>query len=262
MSRPQSLCNHHLFLDLVGPDSTVLDLGAYEGEFAREISQRTQAQVVAVEANPFMYEKMYTSERVTGLNLAVGDCEGRLRLFVGSNPLGSSVYSTHPYSDSDTIEVSATTLARLISDHCGGHVDLLKINIEGAEIPMLAAAADEVLQGISQITIQFHDFIPELNQAADVREAKARLQGLGFGEILFKSPNKDVLFVNLRTGVLGRGRFGAEKVLVRLRQYLRAVQKKLGQTRGLASTGPRRVSGGGSMSLAQARHAASDRIGV
>ena len=61
MSRPQSLCNHHLFLDLLGGDSVALDLGAYEGEFARELSHRTGARVVAVEANPAMYETMFVS---------------------------------------------------------------------------------------------------------------------------------------------------------------------------------------------------------
>lgn len=227
MSRPQSLCNHHLFLDLLGGDSVALDLGAYEGEFARELSHRTGARVVAVEANPAMYETMFVSDRVKGLNLAVGDCEGTLSLFVGSDPLGTSVYGSHPNTSSDTIDVPSTTLERLVADHCGGRLDLLKANIEGAEIPMLAAASDAVLQGIGQITIQFHDFLPELNQAADVGRTKARLLDLGFGEILCKTPNKDVLFVNLRAGVMGRGRFEAEKAFVRLRQYARAARKKL-----------------------------------
>ena len=127
------------------------------------------------------------------------------------------------------VEVRATTLPKLISDNCGGHLDLLKVNIEGAEIPMLRACDDRTLQGIGQITIQFHDFIPELNQASDVRRAKERLRRLGFGEILFKAPNKDVLFVNLRAGALGRGRFLAEKTIVRCRQYKRAAERKLRQ---------------------------------
>jgi len=227
VSRPQALCHHHLFLDLVGPDSVALDLGAYEGEFARELSDRTGAKVVAVEANPMMCEKMSVSDRVAKVNLAVGDHEGTQSLFVGGNPLGSSVYSAHPYSGADAIDIPATTLERLISDHCGGRLDLLKVNIEGAEIPMLAAASDALLQGIGQITIQFHDFIPELDQVEDVRQAKQRLRDLGFGEILFKTPNKDVLFVNLPAKVMSPGRFKAEKTFVRLRQYARAVQKRL-----------------------------------
>ena len=227
MSRPKCVCNHHLFLDLLGSESVVLDLGAYEGEFSRLISELTGAPVVAVEANPLVFDKTYSSGRVEKLNLAVGDCEGYVSLHLASNPLGTSVYSKHPYSGEETVEVRATTLPKLISDYCGGCLDLLKVNIEGAEIPTLRACDDHTLQAIQQITIQFHDFIPELDQATDALKAKERLHNLGFGEILFKRPNKDVLFVNLRSGSLGRGRFVAEKLLVRFRQYLRAAHKRL-----------------------------------
>ncbi len=228
MSRPESICNHHLFLDLLGPKAVTLDLGAYLGEFSREISRRTGSRVLAIEANPLIFDKMYESERVEKLNLAVGDSEGHVSLYLASNPLGTSVYSDHPYAGQEKVEVRATTLPKLIKDHCGGRLDLLKLNIEGAEIPTLRASDDRTLQSIQQITIQFHDFIPELHQAGEVALAKERLRDLGFGEIIFKSPNKDVLFVNLRAGALSPGRFLAEKLLVRLRQYLRVVQKRTG----------------------------------
>jgi len=227
MPRPECICDHHLFVELLGPESVVLDLGAYLGVFSSDITERTDARVVAVEANPRQFDKIDDAERVKRLNCAVSDCEGLVRLYLGSNPLGTSVCPDHPYASEETIEVRATTLPRLISDHCGGRLDLLKVNIEGAEIPMLQACDDRTLQGIGQITIQFHDFIPELNQASDVRCAKQRLRDLGFGELLFKAPNKDVLFVNLRAGALSRGRFLAEKALVRCKQYKRAVEKKL-----------------------------------
>ena len=231
LSRPRCLCDHHAFLDLVKPDSHVLDLGAFKGEFSREIAELTGSRVVAVEANPTLVAAMPAVEGVKLLNLAVADREGHLRLFIGSNLLGTSVYASHPYASDETVDVPATTLASVIAQHCGGRVDLLKVNIEGAEIRMLRSTDDSVLQGIAQITIQFHDFIPELDQAADVVEAKRRLRELGFGEILFKSPNKDVLFVNLAAGVMPRARFSAERTLVKLRQYARAAQKKLKRAR-------------------------------
>jgi hypothetical protein len=37
-------------------------------------------------------------------------------------------------------------------------IDLLKADIEGAEISMLTACPDEVLGRIAQIGIEFHDF--------------------------------------------------------------------------------------------------------
>lgn len=225
--RPECVCLHHAFLDLLGPGSTVLDLGAYEGEFSREVSERTGARAVAVEASPAMFEATFTSPRVRKVNLAVGDRQGHVALFVGRDPLGTSVYSDHPAAGDDAVDVPMTTLPALIDDYCDSTVDLLKVNIEGAEIPMFRACDDRTLQGIGQITIQFHDFIPELDMAADVASVKGRLRRLGFGEILFKAPNKDVLFVNLGAGVLGRGRFLAEKALVRYKQYRRALQKKM-----------------------------------
>jgi FkbM family methyltransferase len=238
MGRPECICNHHLFLDPLGPESVVLDLGAYEGEFSREVSHRTGARAVAVEANPIMFERAYRSDRVEKLQLAVGDREGRVSLYLGSNPLGTSLFSGHPGASEQAVVVPATTLAKLISDHCGGRLDLLKVNIEGAEIPMLGCAEDRTLQSIGQITIQFHDFLPELDQVEDVRLAKQRLRRLGFREILFKSPNKDVLFVNLHAGTLSRLRFESEKLLVLVRQYLRAERKRLSAAFHLGSRPP------------------------
>ncbi|MEM7482256.1 MAG: FkbM family methyltransferase [Acidobacteriota bacterium] len=228
MAQAANICAHHVFLDLVDPEASVLDLGAYEGGFARELSERTGARVIAVEANPQMFEQLYSSERVTKLHLAVADQEGTIRLHLGDNPLGNSVFASHPNSDGEQVEVPALTLEQVIARHCGGRVDLLKVNIEGAEIPMLEATSDATLQAIRQITIQFHDFLPELDQKEDVVRAKTRLKDLGFGEILFKTPNKDVVFLNLRAGAISPARFRVERLRVRVKQYLRAAQKKLG----------------------------------
>lgn len=229
MSRPQCLCDHHLFLDLLGPNSIALDLGAFEGQFAQELSRKTGARAIAIEANPRMFETIPETELVTPLNMAVAAEPGVLELFVGNNPLGTSVFSSHPESGSETFEVPATTLEQLIMDYGDGRLDLLKVNIEGAEIAMFDATPDAVLRAIGQITIQFHDFLPELNQAEDVNRIKARLRDLGFGEILFKTPNKDVLFVNLRARMMSPARFRLERAVVRARQYLRAAEKKLGR---------------------------------
>ncbi len=75
-------------------------------------------------------------------------------------------------------------------------IDLLKIDIEGAEIALFDSTSNDVLSRIRQITVEFHDFIPELGIQNDVKRTKLRLQSLGFYCIEWSRTNTDVLFIN------------------------------------------------------------------
>lgn len=80
--------------------------------------------------------------------------------------------------------------------------DLLKIDIEGAEIELFNSTSDEVIKNIDQITVEFHDFIDELNIKKDVDKIKKRMEILGYYCFIFESPNKDVLFVKKSIGLV------------------------------------------------------------
>ena len=79
-------------------------------------------------------------------------------------------------------------------------IDLLKVDIEGAEIGMFDDCSDEELRSIGQITVEFHAFLFPEQQAA-VTRIRERMAHIGFWVLPFSLDSTDVLFLNRRTGV-------------------------------------------------------------
>jgi hypothetical protein len=78
-------------------------------------------------------------------------------------------------------------------------IDLMKVDVEGCEWDWLDTISDQELLAIGQLTIEFHDFVPEYRESNRTWLNYQRLIGLGFHCIedpAFCSYN--VLFVNSR----------------------------------------------------------------
>src|SRR5581483_4686302 len=97
-----------------------------------------------------------------------------------------------------TIEVKVLSLADLIERLAWPQVDLMKIDIEGAEIDMFAACDDELLGRIAQISVEFHDFCG-ITPAADVERALERFHSIGFSSIrMSRVGHQDTWLINRR----------------------------------------------------------------
>jgi hypothetical protein len=98
--------------------------------------------------------------------------------------------------DGERIEVEVTTLAELMRVHGLDRVDLVKIDIEGAEIELLAGLDLDVLARIDQMTVEFHDFIRP-SERSRVAEVVARIRDSGFYAVNFGRRHfTDVMFLN------------------------------------------------------------------
>ena len=97
-----------------------------------------------------------------------------------------------------TIEVQAISLPDLLSLIGCQRVDLIKIDIEGAEIDVLAACPDEVLKNIAQISVEFHDFC-HITDLSDVKRTLQRLRRLGFFSVrMSRVGHQDTWLINRR----------------------------------------------------------------
>lgn len=193
-----TLRGHHFLADLLGPDSTVVDLGAHLGEFSRAVHDAYGCQSIAVEADPVLFERIAEGEGIRKVHRAIGAVDGPVTFARDANP-----ESSHLASDGragiETLTVDGCTLETLRQQLGIARIDLLKLDVEGAEVQILASVDDSTLQEIPQITVEFHDFIEELRSRVAVEAAKTRLKKLGFACVVFsRSNNGDVLFVNRR----------------------------------------------------------------
>jgi FkbM family methyltransferase len=192
-----TVSGHSFMPHALNSASTVIDLGANRGEFCLQICDRFRpARCIAVEASPALAASLFGPPSLTVLHRAICDRDGPIPFYV-SDQLESStmVASDAAIQTSPATIVEGITLATLLRSNALSHIDLLKIDIEGAEVPLLLETPSDVLAGVAQITIEFHDFC-NLTPTPVVHRMINRLKSLGFSAIRFSRNNTNWLFVN------------------------------------------------------------------
>ena len=158
--------------------SIVLDLGGFEGQWASDIFAKYLCQVHVFEPvkdyceaiskrfarneNIHVYPfGLGATRRKESISLA-GDASSFVRPRVGA---------IEP-SRSELMDIVAAD--EFLNEYCPGTIDLIKINIEGAEYELLEHLIScGIINRMINIQIQFHDFVP--NAADRMHEIKRSL---------------------------------------------------------------------------------------
>lgn len=127
-----------IYRKLVKPGSTVLDIGAWIGSTILFALACGAEKIIAIEPNPHSFAALESlcglnpdlAHRIILENVAVSDREGVLAMGLAE---GEDDTSTSGLAGND-FEIEATTLPHLLSRLDPGPIDLVKIDIEGAEI--------------------------------------------------------------------------------------------------------------------------------
>jgi FkbM family methyltransferase len=218
-------CEHTFIANTLAPQAVVIDLGMNTGEFATYMVERFACSVYGAEPDPSLYIRLLQQTAVKIIPCAV---DGRRRTAVLRRAAGKcSSLLDGGFAVESQLEVEALGFEEFLS-RAGlaerDRIDLVKVDIEGAELSMFEEAPAALLQRVGQFSVEFHDFIwPELSHR--VRCVKSRLRSLGFRVINFSRDNTDVLFVNrelLDLGTSGEAYLKAVK-------YAKGIQRKLGQ---------------------------------
>lgn len=125
----------------MGPGKVFLDVGANIGYFSL-LAAHCGAEVIAVEPNPVCVEKFHANiarnKAIIELHpVALGQSPGEARLHIDrdDNLGGGSVSPV--YSAGNAIKVPVDTLDHIVK---GRRIDLIKMDIEGAEVQTLLGA--------------------------------------------------------------------------------------------------------------------------
>lgn len=173
----------------------VIDGGANRGEFARHFAERVGATVVSYEADPAVAARLPTIPGVTFVNAAVTGTGGTVQ--IRRSPGSCSSIRFHESQPESSTQVPGVTLQQILETHGIDHVDLLKLDIEGAELDVLELTSPETLSKCAQITCEFHDFM----NRDDLPRIRGILRSLGptfFIVSLSVFNYGDVLFINRR----------------------------------------------------------------
>tara|TARA_B110000977_G_scaffold196199_1_gene276104 strand:+ start:625 stop:1335 length:711 start_codon:yes stop_codon:yes gene_type:complete len=147
--------------DSLTENSVVLDIGGYVGEFAETISMKYNCKVYLFEPHPEYYnicvDKFRNNIKVIPLNFGLSDITGTFKLSDSEN--GSS-FLRKSLDDFDLLQCKVREFFEVMEELKIKHIDLIKINIEGAEYALLSHILERDKQNISdQYQIQFHDFV-------------------------------------------------------------------------------------------------------
>lgn len=189
----------------------VLDIGAGVGEEAIIFSQLVgpDGQVISIEAHPRTFDCLQST--IVRSNLpnviakwwAIADADGTVKIEDSDSYIGNSIVP----AAQGHIEVPARSIDSLVEDLRLPRIDLLRMNIEGAERLALDGMAS-CAAICRNIVISCHDFIADAGGSDQFRTfevVKRKLEALGF-ELRFR-PDHSAPWV--RYYVYGRRREGA-----------------------------------------------------
>ena len=182
----QMVDQRHYDLDLMQLNSLVFDLGALHGRFSEALA-RSGHRVIAFEADPEGVKTIPTNPKVTIVPKAIGFPTGSRQFHQylpcdGANGFYQNE-SEKAISPGRMIEVDVITLEDAVRFY--GIPDLLKMNVEGAEIEIIENTPDDILSNIKQITVSFHTFCQVITEE-QAEKSRQRLRDLGFDLTFFK----------------------------------------------------------------------------
>tara|TARA_B110000027_G_C16029190_1_gene259989 strand:- start:62 stop:766 length:705 start_codon:yes stop_codon:yes gene_type:complete len=148
-------------------NSIVFDVGGYIGDFAYEINEKYGCKVYVFEPHPEFHEKCIKrfekNNNILPLNYGLSDTNGKFELTDSVD--GSSFLNLN---GKNTVLCKVRNIFDVLDDLKLKNIDLMKINIEGHEYPLLQHIADECKLGIIKCyQIQFHNFVKDASKKRD-----------------------------------------------------------------------------------------------
>lgn len=147
---------------LVRPGMTVVDIGANIGYIVRELACAVgpAGRVLAFEPNPLVFPILQRNTRrypqINILPIAIGARDGELKLRFSPDATGRASLFAVDATATETVAVKVRPLVQLLHESGISHVDLLKIDVEGAEFEALSTLVSAPELRPSNIIVEFN----------------------------------------------------------------------------------------------------------
>ena len=167
------------------PGDTVVDIGAHIGVYTLKVAKQVgnKGRVISIEPENENHKllmkniKINKYQNITPVKIALSDFEGKADLFLKARSRSHSlIRKTWITPIVDVTRTTVTTLDKLLHRLSVKRVDILKINVEGAELKVLEGSREFLArERISKIVITPH---PPYIQSAN--EISSYLRAFGY----------------------------------------------------------------------------------
>jgi FkbM family methyltransferase len=146
--------------------STVVDVGAFQGEGTQDIFELYRCRIYAFEPCPAFFRELEArfagNPQVTTVPVGLGAADAVLPMQV-LGP-GSTVHG-EPGAGATTVDVSIRDVAAMLDELRLERVDLMEMNIEGAEYDLLERMIETGwIERVRYLLIQFHEWYPHAHR--------------------------------------------------------------------------------------------------
>jgi FkbM family methyltransferase len=205
--------SHSIVPELVSRGGIVIDCGANLGAFSMEMIRRFECRCYAFEASPLVFSRLPKHPCLVAQNFAICGSDRNVWLALNEDSTRNTLMATIQKKDRQ-IEIKGRHLGRLMSDLRVTWIEVLKMDIEGAELEVLDSLNDHFFHNVGQVTIEFHDFLG-YSSTKEVEERIRRIIDIGFREMYWSRRRNtgDVLLVNKRR--MGPLRHAYEQQIIR-----------------------------------------------
>jgi len=162
--------------------SIVFDLGGYHGDWTDLITSKYNCNVHVFEPIPDLYNKIKSrfsnNDKVKVYDFGIAERTGELELSVAVSVDSSSFYT----EGGDKITCNIVSIVDFIRSNNITNVDLIKINIEGGEYPVLdTIISNNLVNVFDNIQVQFHNMNPDSSLRRDnIRKELSKTHSLTY----------------------------------------------------------------------------------
>jgi len=184
---------HKALETFLKPGNTFVDVGANKGYFSLLAAKLigTDGRVLAFEPEPTNCKWIIKSikkngyRNITLYDIALSDQNRQVELFLGEKSSWHTIVKGQKFRDRGVINVRARTLDSVLEDvDFNDPIDVMKIDVEGAELQVLKGASDILIQSNNLIILM--DIHPTLG--VNPKEICEFLERKGFSIFHEKSP--------------------------------------------------------------------------